>query len=51
MSKQFTVTGLAIGPGGDLYVAAGPVYRLGRNGQLQWVVGKDIRPPKDWAGV
>ena len=51
LSKQFTVTGLAIGPGGDLYVAAGPVYRLGRNGQLQWVVGKDIRPPKDWAGV
>ncbi len=51
LSTQFTVTGLAIGPGGDLYVAAGPVYRLGRNGQLQWVVGKDIRPPKDWAGV
>jgi len=51
LSKQFTVTGLAIGPGGDLYVAAGPVYRLGRNGQLQWVVGKDMRPPKDWAGV
>ena len=50
LSKQFTATSLAIGPGGDLYVAAGPVYRLGRNGQLQWVVGKDIRPPKDWAG-
>ena len=51
LSKQFTVTGLAIGPGGDLYVAAGPVYRLVSNGQLQWVVGKDARPPKDWAGI
>ena len=51
LSKQFTVNGVAIGPGGDLYVAAGPVYRLERNGLLQWVVGKRTAPPKDWLGV
>ena len=51
LSKQFTVTGLAIGPGGNLYVAAGPVYRLEKNGLLQWVVGEQTTPPKDWGGV
>jgi hypothetical protein len=51
LSGQSTVTGLAMGPGGDLYVAAGPVYRLEPSGQLQWVVGSDVQTPNDSAGV
>jgi hypothetical protein len=41
------VAGLAIGPNGELYIAANAVYRLGPGGVLHWVVGKWV-PPKDW---
>ena len=47
INKQFTLTGLAIGPNGELYIAANGVYRLGPGGILHWVVGKNV-PPKDW---
>jgi hypothetical protein len=45
------VTGLAMGPGGDLYMAATAVYRLDDAGQLQWVVGQNTPPPPGWQGV
>ena len=54
INKQFTVTGLAIGPNGALYIAANAVYRLGLGGLLHWVVGKWVPPkdwPKNWGGV
>jgi hypothetical protein len=54
INKQFTVTGLAIGPNGALYIAANAVYRLGLGGLLHWVVGKWVPPkdwPKSWGGV
>lgn len=34
------VHGLAIGPGGDLFIAAGNVVRLAPGGQVDWVAGK-----------
>jgi hypothetical protein len=49
-SKLDTVNDVAIGPSGELYVAAGAVYRLESNGVLQWVVGKSSFP-KNWGGV
>ena len=48
------VAGLAIGPNGELYIAANAVYRLGPGGTLHWVVGKTIPPkdlPKGWGGI
>jgi len=45
------VAGLAIGPDGNLYVAAGAVYRLETNGMLRWIVGRQERPTKDFAGI
>jgi hypothetical protein len=45
------VTGLAIGPDGDLYLAAGAVHRLDDAGQLDWVVGENTAPPPGWQGV
>jgi hypothetical protein len=50
LSKVDTVNDVAIGPNGDLYVAAGAVYRLEPNGVLQWVIGKNSFP-KRWGGV
>ena len=32
-------SGLAVGPHGDLYIAAGNVLRLTRNGLIEWVAG------------
>ncbi len=49
-SKQFSVAGLAIAPDGELYIAAGDVYRLGPGGILHWVIGKRVFP-KNWGGV
>jgi len=54
INKQFTLTGLAIGPNGELYIAANVVYRLGSGGILHWVVGKNLTLkdlPKNWGGV
>jgi hypothetical protein len=50
LSKVDTVNDVAIGPNGDLYVAAGAVYRVRPNGVLQWVVGGSSFP-KNWGGV
>jgi hypothetical protein len=36
----YSLNGLAIGPGGQLYIASNGVYRLA-NGVLHWVVGSD----------
>ncbi len=33
-------SGLAMGPNGDLYIAAGNVVRLAPNGLIEWVAGK-----------
>ena len=49
-----TPAGLTIGPNGELYVAAGDVYRLGAGGILHLVVGEHVSPkgrPKSWKGV
>jgi hypothetical protein len=45
--------GLAIGPGGELYIGAGSVYRLTAEGNLQWVVGQpeNTPAPTGWGGV
>jgi hypothetical protein len=44
--------GLAIGPGGELYIAtADGVYRLGNDGRLYWVVGEGKPLPPNWGGV
>ncbi len=45
------VTGLAVGPQGDLYAAAGAVYRLDDSGVLHWVVGERATPPSGWQGA
>jgi hypothetical protein len=53
-ARQVTLpdlTGLAIGPDGDLYLAADAVYQLNAAGQLQWVVGQNTPPPPGWQGV
>ena len=45
--------GLAIGPGGDLFIGGPAVYEL-TDGTLHWVVGAPpevIPPPSDWQGV
>jgi hypothetical protein len=47
-----SVSGLTFGPNGDLYVAAGYVYRLNANGSLQWVVGSSKLPHlSTWRGI
>jgi hypothetical protein len=50
--KRMGVSGLIFGPNGDLYVAAGYVYRLNANGSLQWVVGSSKLPHlSTWRGI
>lgn len=38
--NDYSLNGLALGPGGQLYIASDGVYRLA-NGVLHWVVGSD----------
>lgn len=50
----FSLSGLAIGPGGQLYIGTSAVYRLAPDGRLHWVVGEPVQPrrlPKGWGGV
>ncbi|MDA8290379.1 MAG: hypothetical protein M0Z33_01680 [Actinomycetota bacterium] len=53
--RPFSLYGLAIGPGGDVYLGCGEgVYRLASDGLLHWVVGKPLGPkviPRHWGGV
>ena len=53
--RPFSLYGLTIGPGGDVYLGCGQgVYRLAPDGVLHWVVGRPLDPkalPKHWGGV
>ena len=48
LSASLSPWGLAIGPNGELYIAANAVYRLGPGGILRWVVGKSVPLPKNY---
>ncbi len=53
--RPFSLYGLTIGPGGDVYLGCGQgVYRLAPDGVLRWVVGMPLDPralAKHWGGV